>query len=120
MVTVPLGVLQGRAEVSAVTFTPELSLEKKRAIACIGMGTENKVVMRFETPFWPKNRRFLQCTDQRFRFLNLGPYGKPNVLIGHVARPYGEGFLDLTHEKGSYRSAHFLYPNPTLFAHTRR
>ena len=93
IVALPLGVLQGRADASKVQFTPELPDEKKRAIACIGMGTENKVVMRFEETFWPVDRRFLQCTDQRFRFLNCGPYGKPNTLIAHVAPPYGEGFL---------------------------
>jgi len=39
-------------------------------------------------------KRFIQCTDQRFRFLNGAPYGKPNVLIAHVAPPYGEGFAN--------------------------
>ena len=94
IVTVPLGVLQGRAEASRVAFAPALSEEKRRAIATLGAGTENKVVMRFAKPFWPVAKRFIQCTDQRFRFLNGAPYGKPNVLIAHVAPPYGEGFAN--------------------------
>lgn len=94
IVTVPLGVLQGRAEASRVAFAPALSEEKRRAIATLGAGTENKVVMRFAKPFWPETKRFIQCTDQRFRFLNGAPYGKPNVLIAHVAPPYGEGFAN--------------------------
>jgi monoamine oxidase len=95
-VTVPLGVLQGRAAASTIEFAPALSDAKRRAIATLGAGTENKVVMRFEKPFWPIDKRFVQCTDQRFRFLNCAPYGKPNVLIAHVAPPYGEGFLNRT------------------------
>ena len=94
IVTVPLGVLQGRAEASRVAFAPALSEEKRRAVATLGAGTENKVVMRFAKPFWPVAKRFIQCTDQRFRFLNGAPYGKPNVLIAHVAPPYGEGFAN--------------------------
>ena len=94
VVTVPLGVLQGRAEASRVAFAPALSARKRRAVAALGAGTENKVVMRFARAFWPEDERFVQCTDQRFRFLNGAPYGKKNVLIAHVAPPYGEGFVN--------------------------
>ena len=94
VVTVPLGVLQGRAAASRVAFAPALSARKRLAIAALGAGTENKVVMRFAERFWPKDKRFVQCTDQRFRFLNGEPYGKKNTLIAHVAPPYGEGFLN--------------------------
>ena len=122
IVAVPLGVLQSRADASAVRFDPPLSERKQAAIAAMGMGTENKVVMRFARAFWkddewrggaaaaeakaldapletprletkPLNKnRFLQCTDQRFRFLNMEPYGKKGVIVAHVAPPYGEGF----------------------------
>ena len=94
VVTVPLGVLQGRAEASRIAFAPALSARKRRAVAALGAGTENKVVMRFARAFWPEDERFVQCTDQRFRFLNGAPYGKKNVLIAHVAPPYGEGFVN--------------------------
>ena len=102
VVALPLGVLQGRSEKSRVRFEPELSERKRRAVAALGMGTENKVVMRFAECFWsstwgkPNKYRFLQCTDQRFRFLNMAPYGKPNVIVAHVAPPYGEGFREQT------------------------
>ena len=123
IVAVPLGVLQSRADASAVRFDPPLGDRKQAAIAAMGMGTENKVVMRFAQAFWkddewrggaaaaaeakaletlsetprletkPLNKnRFLQCTDQRFRFLNMEPYGKKGVIVAHVAPPYGEGF----------------------------
>ena len=42
VVALPLGVLQSRSEASAVTFAPPLSEPKRRAIAAMGMGTENK------------------------------------------------------------------------------
>lgn len=96
VVALPLGVLQSRSEKSSVTFSPALSEPKRRAIAAIGMGTENKVIMRFQRCFWPEKTRFLQCTDQRFRFLNLHPYGKPNTIVAHVAPPFGEGFSGWT------------------------
>jgi len=83
VVTVPLGVLQKRC----VTFSPNLSAEKQRAIDKLGMGVENKVYLRFNDVFWPKSR-FIQCTDSRFRFLNLDAYGKKNVLLAHCSPPY--------------------------------
>ena len=85
VVALPLGVLQGRARRSEVTFVPPLSPRKRSAIAALGMGTENKVVLRFESCFWPAKARFLNCTDQRYRFINMHAYGKPNVIVAHVA-----------------------------------
>ena len=42
---------------------------------CVGYGVDNKVVLRFDKPFWPYSPRFskayIQCTDQRFRFVDL-------------------------------------------------
>ena len=52
IVAVPLGVLQSRADASAVRFDPPLGDRKQAAIAAMGMGTENKVVMRFAHAFW--------------------------------------------------------------------
>jgi len=52
--------------------------------------------MRFESMFWPVKTRFFQCTDQRFRFLNLHPYGKANTICCHAAPPFAEGFLGLS------------------------
>ena len=65
------------------------------------MGTENKVVTASRSALVlhlgeTQQIPVLQCTDQRFRFLNMTPYGKPNVIIAHVAPPYGEGFREQT------------------------
>ena len=102
-------------------FSPRLSERKREAITRLGMGTENKVVLRWAVRdiFWPAARPYLQarppppptllrplaycmhaasstthlhvcyvhlayclqCTDQRFRFLNLHHFGKPGVLL---------------------------------------
>jgi monoamine oxidase len=87
VVTVPLGVLKK----NRIEFTPPLSDQKLRAIQRIGMGTENKVYMRFKEMFWPKSK-FFQVTDPRYRFLNLDAYGKKHTLLAHVAPPYAHDF----------------------------
>lgn len=73
----------GRSE-SAVEFRPPLSARKRRAIAGLGMGAENKCVLRFDRPFWPVHCPYLQTTDQRFRFINLHYFGKAGVIVAHI------------------------------------
>ena len=90
IVTLPLGVLKRPPEAGGVRFTPPLSAPKREAIARLGMGTENKVVLRWAVAdiFWPAAVPYLQCTDQRFRFLNLHHFGKPGVLLVMRAPPF--------------------------------
>jgi monoamine oxidase len=52
IVTLPLGVLKA----GAVAFAPGLPDRKRRAIERLGMGQATKIVLRFETPFWPKEQ----------------------------------------------------------------
>ena len=82
-----------------MTFAPPLSHRKRAAIASLGMGVENKVVLRFERCFWPAKIRFLNCTDQRYRFINMHAYGKPNTIVAHVGPPFCEGFADMSDEQ---------------------
>jgi monoamine oxidase len=49
VLTAPLGVLKS----GAIRFTPELPAEKRTAIARLGMGLLDKVVLRFPKAFWP-------------------------------------------------------------------
>jgi monoamine oxidase len=49
--TLPLGVLKSQA----VTFEPQLSEQKIKAIERIGFGLVNKVGLLFDTVLWPKN-----------------------------------------------------------------
>ena len=90
LVTLPVGVLKGKSEKSRVAFRPELSQEKLRAIQTFGMGSENKVILIFDplAPFWPKTSPYFISTDDRFRFLNLGAYGKEGVIVVHGQPPF--------------------------------
>ena len=96
VVTVPLGVLKACVAATGgakpISFSPPLSERKVAAINALGSGTENKIVLRFEESFWPKDAQF-QCTDQRFRFINLDRLsGSTGVLVAHVAPPFSLGF----------------------------
>jgi monoamine oxidase len=51
IVTVPLGVLKA----DTIAFDPPLSEEKRGAIERLGFGLLDKVVLKFDQPFWPDN-----------------------------------------------------------------
>jgi hypothetical protein len=53
------------------------------------MGRENKIFLKYDNNkvFWPK-KAYIQCTDTRFRFLNLDFFGKPGVLVAHSCPPF--------------------------------
>lgn len=82
IVTLPLGVLKN----NTVQFIPPLPEEKLRAIASLGMGLANKVILRFPKVFWPKN------TDY-FGYAGTVP-GKFCAWVNHY--PYsGQAILSL-------------------------
>jgi hypothetical protein len=90
--TVPIGVLKGKIKESALRFSPPLSRAKLNAIDRIGYGVENKVVLRFTCDrFWP-NEPYFQCSDPRFRFMNLDFFSKPGMLAVHLQPPFSEGY----------------------------
>lgn len=94
IVTIPLGVLKSQNLETSVTFSPELSRTKKRAISTMGMGVHNKVILRFRERdiFWPPSIPHLNCLDKRFQFFNLNAFGKPGVILAHVFSE--SGYLD--------------------------
>ncbi len=51
IVTVPLGVLKA----DAIVFDPPLPELKRRAVERLGFGLLDKVVLRFDEPFWPED-----------------------------------------------------------------
>lgn len=61
IVTLPIGVLK----TNDVTFEPGLPSRKRRAIAAMGVGVANKVVMRFSVPFWPCERPYFGYASDR-------------------------------------------------------
>jgi len=73
-----------------VRFHPQLSQRKRDAIRTFGMGSENKIVLRFDPldVFWPTSVPYFISTDDRFRFLSLHYYGKPGILVVHGQPPF--------------------------------
>jgi hypothetical protein len=88
IVTLPLGVLKSSGE-GAVQFEPKLPERKLDAIKQLGMGSENKVLLCFESVFWP-DAAYLECLDVRFRFLNLNHFQKGKALIVMCNPPFSE------------------------------
>jgi monoamine oxidase len=90
VVTLPLGVLKNRA----VEFVPALPAKKLDAVKALGMGVANKVVLRFDKPFWPEEPEYFgyagQDRGQFVEWVNLYRYtGKPILSLwsqGDAAR----------------------------------
>lgn len=59
IVTLPLGVLQARPGAAAVSWSPALPAEKRRAILALGMGDVVKVALWLRTPVWRAHERRL-------------------------------------------------------------
>jgi len=68
-----------------VRFSPPLPREKVSAIQRLGMGTENKVILRFKKVFWPADEPYLQTTEVPLRIINGHYFGKANTLIVHIS-----------------------------------
>lgn len=89
VVAVPLGVLKA----NVIKFEPKLPDWKEAAIADIGVGLENKIILHFETAFWP-NVEFLGVVADSSQncsyFLNLHKATSHPVLVympsGKLAR----------------------------------
>ncbi|CAH8874859.1 unnamed protein product [Trichobilharzia szidati] len=92
IITVPVGVLKGLCPSSAITFHPQIPIEKRKSIErlgmpCKGSATHEKVILRFKCPedvFWDTRAALLKCPDPRLHILNLHRYGKPGVLCAHL------------------------------------
>ena len=103
--TLPLGVLKGLSSESSVSFDPPLSASKIDAIKHLGMGVENKVILRFAKPFWPhsgsarRSKAYIQCTDQRFRFVDMHKFGKEGTLVAHVCPPFSHDYDRMSDEE---------------------
>lgn len=98
IVTVPLGVLQS----GDVAFWPPLPYWKSSAMSRIGFGLLNKIVLRFEHPFWAfsefssgsLDRKFDERTADSLQSTDKDP-GGPDY-IGRVTSKHGEFYLFLS------------------------
>ncbi|NWI52621.1 PAOX oxidase, partial [Calyptomena viridis] len=57
IITVPLGFLKERHQ---EFFQPPLPKRKVEAIRCLGFGTNNKIFLEFEQPFWEPQQQLLE------------------------------------------------------------
>lgn len=91
IITVPLGVLKA----NAIFFEPSLPQEKQGAIERIGVGSYEKLIMRFDKFYWPRDKqRFNYISDISNQeaslfnvWLNIGYYtGEPILVVYHPGR----------------------------------
>ncbi|MCB0018974.1 MAG: FAD-dependent oxidoreductase [Anaerolineales bacterium] len=88
VITVPLGVLKA----GAIQFAPALPASKQEAIERIGFGFYEKLALRFDRFYWPRDRqRFNYISDGEpplFNvWLNQGYYnGQPIIVAYHAGR----------------------------------
>jgi polyamine oxidase len=87
LVTLPLGVLKS----GRIRFDPALPDAKRRAIARLGSGLLNKVVLRFDAPFWDRDATLIvwagPAGGRPGLWLNLARFTGAPVLVGlHAGR----------------------------------
>jgi len=85
VVALPLGVLKHRI----VEFEPSLPSDKLDAINRLGIGTMNKVFLKFNTNFWNTDGYFFQYikeeSSQIIEFFSPTPTGTSNIIIAVFA-----------------------------------
>lgn len=88
IITLPLGVLKS----GAVTFAPALPAAKQKAIQRLGMGSLNKLVLRFPRVFWEQEAEILgyvpPAKGEWVEFYNLYPITQQPILVGFNAGRY--------------------------------
>ena len=90
IITLPLGVLKK----GDIVFSPPLPKKKMAALQRLKTGTLNKVVLKFEKAFWPKDPDYIGYVpaehEHHQEYLNYYHYSNKPVLIdflgGHHAR----------------------------------
>jgi monoamine oxidase len=88
IVTLPLGVLQS----GSVVFAPELPDPKRQAIAALGSGLVNHVLLQFPHVFWDRSAEIIGHVDAQkgrwARWVNLAFYTGAPILLGVNAATY--------------------------------
>ncbi|WP_420590117.1 flavin monoamine oxidase family protein [Bacterioplanoides sp.] len=96
LVTVPLGVLKKRV----IQFNPVLPESKLSAIDRLGMGTLNKVYLKFPSNFWGTQQDLIgfigEGNGQWAEWLNIAKYIGEPVLLGFNAASFGEAIEQLS------------------------
>ncbi len=78
----PLGVIKS----GKISFSPDISQKKKRAIQKIGVGVVNKIILEYPRSFWDETKQYINyfsSTKGNFSYLiNLKTYLPFNMLCG--------------------------------------
>jgi len=81
IIALPLGMLKN----NIIAFEPSLPPNKKEAIKSLGIGTMNKVFLKFHESFWHHDAYFLEHlkekSSQIIEFFSPLPTGTSNILI---------------------------------------
>ena len=85
IVTVPLGVLKR----GAIAFSPELPVDKRRAISRLEMGVLNKHFLRFDRVFWPGEYDWHEFLNEKpgkwSQWVSFAQAAGEPVLVGFTA-----------------------------------
>jgi monoamine oxidase len=94
IITVPLGVLQ----TNSIEFNPPLPFAHRGAIGALGMGLQEKLVLRFDKPFWSTDATVWTIIGEDVAYplwYNLEPLTGEPVLValvgGEAAKKQAEG-----------------------------
>ncbi|CDJ36159.1 uncharacterized protein EMH_0038020 [Eimeria mitis] len=129
LVALPVSLLQQPPEedegaAACVTFQPPLPAEKVAALAAVGMGVHNKVVLRVAPSdvFWSHSIPSFSSPYSRFQYLNLHAYGKKGCILAHLFPPASLAIDSLTDEEvaqevlDDLRKLFGYVPRPALVA----
>lgn len=89
IVTLPLGVLKR----GSVVFDPDLPASKRQAIDRLGMGTLDKLYLRFDEPFWDMGATWIATPEnglpqgQFNQWLNLAKYIDAPIIMAFNGGP---------------------------------
>ena len=112
IITLPLGVLQA----GAVAFEPAPPATTRRAIARLGMGVLEKLVLPFDAPFWPVDPEHVSPfpVDPRgpTGFTNLAAFGLGPVLCGWLGGAAARAPDDPVGRAGALLAARFAPAAP--------
>ena len=113
LVTVPLGVLKAKK----IDFEPGLPRKKLQAIKRLGMGTLDKLYLRFDDVFWDKDTDWLAyVTEEPNEFpswFNLYKYTGEPILMAFAGGSDAERRAALTDEQilsGAHTALAAMYP----------
>ena len=106
VVTLPLGVLQA----GDVTFDPLLPVNKQAAIAGLGSGLVNKLILKFKEKFWtgPSPALLTTLDSQIWWRPGIGRTNEAPIVTGYMGGQAAERFMALGEERAIVEGLHHL------------